>query len=724
MRGKLKQQEKESGIPHTYLNRLLSCAITHHSKPTSKQRVLPDRIKSVSSGIAIFRRAIEFETHIAMRESVEGPTQTTTLHAVDLETPNPGIVSDSRDMLTVYRHGVSSTTRTRASKVVASSFAREENRLQKLATKRLEQETRNLKKSTLDKALKATENAKERTHLKREFRDDLSKLREIQKQKTKKNQDTKANAQKPKETDSNTQKPKESDSNAQKPKENDSNAQKPEENQATPQVNQATPQENVDSREIERNPSPRRQLVDESMPRVIESTNDRIPRHDAIQADNTTTTTTTMRAKDSVDLKKHRKTLEKITGTNKRATTSGVNNTVGTYEQTKLENIRLYANPATYSRYLVALSSCSFNHRILDCILDLRPCDRVELIHGPPGTGKTHQLVERLRGFVREGVTPVVVMGITNVAVINLYRRARAAGIAGSLALSNPNLAGSSIPASEKLSWTPYDDIVYCTVSGRNSYHLKKRCFKAIMLDEAAMCPEAYFWGTVREETEHIVMAGDPMQLPAFVSQEGRTFQYGRSFMERALTHNFASTFLSTQHRMHPEIVKFPNTEFYRGELETSYSDPPFNVQKPFAIFDVDGKESRRGTSYENDQECDVIQGLLGQLLKNSSYAQLEIVVLVPYAAQLALMKSKLSGHRAVVTTIDAFQGNEADVVFVSMVRTTGCGFWSDSRRLNVALTRARHMLRLVGCCRALRKDPSLGRMISDARQRGLVEVV
>jgi len=101
-------------------------------------------------------------------------------------------------------------------------------------------------------------------------------------------------------------------------------------------------------------------------------------------------------------------------------------------------------------------------------------------------------------------------------------------------------------------------------------------------------------------------------------------------------------------------------------------------------------------------------------------------VLLTPYSAQLRRLRSSRSGVEAY--TVDSFQGKEADAVVLSLVRTpgSGSGFWSDPRRLAVALTRAKHAMRVVCHSGWADSDPSspLGALVSDARTRGAVVAV
>ena len=193
-------------------------------------------------------------------------------------------------------------------------------------------------------------------------------------------------------------------------------------------------------------------------------------------------------------------------------------------------------------------------------------------------------------------------------------------------------------------------------------------------------------------------MAGDPCQLPSTVSLGGKKLNHHVSLMERLMKLNVETTKLDTQRRMHPLIVSFPNKEFYNGQLKTIYCrDTPDN--KPFSIIDVKGSEEKEGTSFYNHKEA--TEAISQYHHHKHNYDS--VVIIVPYRAQQKYLWG-LDGSLH-IHTVDSFQGQEADVVIITTVRTTTMGFWNDRRRLNVALTRARHVLRVIGDVGAWQRD-------------------
>ena len=206
-------------------------------------------------------------------------------------------------------------------------------------------------------------------------------------------------------------------------------------------------------------------------------------------------------------------------------------------------------------------------------------------------------------------------------------------------------------------------------------------------------------------------MVGDVNQLSAVVSPEGKTRHYDRSLMERLIKLKVKSTILTVQRRMHPEILRFPNAKFYANKLTSEGTD--HDHKNPYQVVHVDGDESKVGTSYENMGEADQCIKLALELKNKFT----DVCILTPYLGQNRRIMARKSGIP--VYTVDSFQGKEADVVVLSIVRTSNEGFWSDHRRLNVALTRAKKMMRVV--CNTHTQTGVLADMVRDASERNCI---
>ena len=343
------------------------------------------------------------------------------------------------------------------------------------------------------------------------------------------------------------------------------------------------------------------------------------------------------------------------------------------------KDLLFYASPIPYDRHLRALEFTNPTSEFSQALLNGVPTNNLKIIHGPPGTGKTHTLIEYLKEYISNTTKRVIIVSPTNVGAANMYIRCNEAGISCALSLSKSKIP-LDLPVFKNHDNIEGARIVCCTIAGRNSHDLKYVPFSAVFIDEAGMVPESHCWGLFRREVEYVVMAGDTNQLPAMVSEVGKEFKYDRSLMERLQELNYPVEFLSVQRRMHPEILLFPNAYFYDNKLKTKYSH---TFQDAYAIHSVNGKEQSHNSSFYNLEEINVISKLITDL-KN-------VVVITPYSSQ-NYMITKL-GLKCTLHTVDSFQGRESDVVILSMVRTDKPGFWVDARRILVALTRARHKL-------------------------------
>jgi hypothetical protein len=392
--------------------------------------------------------------------------------------------------------------------------------------------------------------------------------------------------------------------------------------------------------------------------------------------------------------------------------------------------LKLFSSPLPFDRHINALSNCQPNEFIESVLLSgkEKKCTVVELkeicrkhklkvgglkqeiidrlkanycfpkvtlYHGPPGTGKTYttlKLLETMLSVLPESHR-FFICAPSNVGTINMYTRARDCGIKATLVMRDDKIPdGTYITDDERESWnSKRARVVFSTVSGRCGRTLRKEEFHTIIVDEAAQCQEAWAWGLFRNEVINVIMAGDPHQLPAQVSDLGKTYGHGISLMERLMTIGADSILLNTQRRMHPHIVEFPNNTFYKGQLLTEFKAEDHDI-KPYEIVDINSSEERRGTSFVNEIEAKVVISLANKLKQTFK----DTIIISPYKGQCELLK-KLDSS-LIIHTVDSFQGKEADVIILTTVRNgKSVGFWQDPRRLNVALTRAKQVLRIVG---------------------------
>lgn len=285
--------------------------------------------------------------------------------------------------------------------------------------------------------------------------------------------------------------------------------------------------------------------------------------------------------------------------------------------------------------------------------------------------------------------------------------------------------------------------------------------FDAVVIDEAAQALEPATLiplQLLRSSGTKCIMVGDPKQLPATVlSDVASTFLYQCSMFERLQRAGHPVIMLNEQYRMHPEICRFPSLYFYDSKLlngnQMSNISAPFHEIEglgPYIFFDiVDGRElhgkNSGALSLYNEHEADAAVEVLRFFKKSypSEFAGGRIGVITPYKSQLSLLRSRFSSALGSSTaadmefnTVDGFQGREVDILILSTVRaaedprridssrvnsSNRIGFVADVRRMNVALTRAKISLWILGNARTLRTNDSWAALIRDAKDRNLV---
>ncbi|OAY84452.1 putative ATP-dependent helicase C29A10.10c [Ananas comosus] len=287
-------------------------------------------------------------------------------------------------------------------------------------------------------------------------------------------------------------------------------------------------------------------------------------------------------------------------------------------------------------------------------------------------------------------------------------------------------------------------EIVFTTVSssGRKLFSRLTHGFDMVVIDEAAQASEVAVLPPLSLGAARCVLVGDPQQLPATViSKAAGTLLYSRSLFERFQQAGCPTMLLSVQYRMHPQIRDFPSRYFYQGRLTDSESvaNSPEEAYyrdallKPYVFYDVvHGRESHRGgsVSYQNIHEAQFTLRLyehLQKFLKANGGKKVSVGIITPYKLQLKCLQREFEdvlnseeGKDIYINTVDAFQGQERDVIIMSCVRASnhGVGFVADIRRMNVALTRARRALWVVGNANALMQSDDWAALIGDAKSR------
>ena len=273
--------------------------------------------------------------------------------------------------------------------------------------------------------------------------------------------------------------------------------------------------------------------------------------------------------------------------------------------------------------------------------------------------------------------------------------------------------------------------VIACTLVGAASRVLERKRFSSLFIDETAQAIEAACWIAI-SRADRVILAGDHCQLPPTIKCiEAARGGLGRTLLEKVVLHKPETvSLLKIQYRMHEDIMRFPSRWFYHDELEAA---PEVKYR---GILDFDTPASWIDTSELDLQEKAVAEGtgrlntgeaeLLVRELKNYMERigirrileeHIDFGVISPYRAQVHYLRHLLKKEpffrpcRRLITvhTVDGFQGQERDVIMISLVRANEkgqIGFLRDLRRMNVAITRARMKLLILGEAVTLTRHP------------------
>ena len=291
--------------------------------------------------------------------------------------------------------------------------------------------------------------------------------------------------------------------------------------------------------------------------------------------------------------------------------------------------------------------------------------------------------------------------------------------------------------------------VVASTLVGSDNAVLKGRRFTTLYIDEAGQALEAACWIAIRK-ADRVIFAGDHCQLPPTVkSVEAERAGLSRSLMESVVDKcRSAVELLTVQYRMNEAIMRFSSDWFYGGRLQAA------EEVKCRGILDFDSPVEWLDTSEmdfsekyvsatggrvnpdEGEFMLDSLEAYIKRIgEKRVEDENLDFAVISPYKAQVSWLRRnakkrnvlrRLKGKIA-INTIDGFQGQERDVVFISLVRSNDdgkIGFLSDLRRMNVAMTRARMKLVIIGSAATLTRHPFYEKLfLSQNKENGVKKV-
>ena len=271
--------------------------------------------------------------------------------------------------------------------------------------------------------------------------------------------------------------------------------------------------------------------------------------------------------------------------------------------------------------------------------------------------------------------------------------------------------------------------VITATLVGSVNKYIRYRQFSTVFIDEAGQALEPSCWIPITK-SNRVVFAGDHFQLPPTVkSYEAAQEGLSTTLFEKVIKRQQVDVMLKTQYRMHEHIMQFSNAQFYKGELEAHTSvkqhlltknKEDYLLAKPVEFIDTAGcgydeKQNPETLSKYNPEEAALLLRHLDRLFahiyateKHLLESGFSVGVISPYNAQVQYLKDRLAEHPELkdfaefikINSVDGFQGQERDVIYISLVRSNEkgkIGFLSDTRRMNVALTRARKKLVVIG---------------------------
>ncbi|MEZ4461644.1 MAG: AAA domain-containing protein [bacterium] len=276
--------------------------------------------------------------------------------------------------------------------------------------------------------------------------------------------------------------------------------------------------------------------------------------------------------------------------------------------------------------------------------------------------------------------------------------------------------------------------VICATAAGADMALLNDVTFDVVVLDEATQTPDPIAL-IAAQRARRLIMAGDPRQLPpTIIDQDAERAGLGTTFFERLEEH---AVMLEVQHRMHVDIMTFSSNTFYHGRLRAAPDVANRRVEdlgvlhdplRPAVIHLIDtaGKSFDEQSSDEDPSTSNPLQAQrtaaeVRRILSRGLPSE-DLAVITPYEAQARLLRKLLDIPGLEIGTVDGFQGREKEAIVIDLVRSNPrqeVGFLADTRRLNVALTRAKRLLLVVGDSATLGGKPFFAGLFDHIERAG-----
>jgi ATP-dependent RNA/DNA helicase IGHMBP2 len=435
----------------------------------------------------------------------------------------------------------------------------------------------------------------------------------------------------------------------------------------------------------------------------------------------------------------------------------------------------------------VSLLNKNLNDSQQKAVIAVIQNEQITIVHGPPGTGKTTTLVEAIVQLIKAG-EKILVSAPSNTAVDNIAKGLIAQN-AKVLRVGNTSKVDESIFAhtpegklnnskqlkeikqlkiraeefrkmalkykrsfgkaereqrnllfkevknirTEIKTLQAYNedklyteaDVILGTPVGLYDAKINKLTFHTLVIDEAGQCIEPLAW-TIFPLAQKYVLAGDHLQLPPTVlSNDAARLGLNRSILETSIATAKNVFLLNTQYRMREAIAGFSGNYFYNGLLLTAAHLT--NNSNHIIFIDTAGsghneKHGSDGSSLQNEGELQIVQ----KIIETEELDPLHTAFISPYAGQVAAAKEVLPKQMR-ISTIDSFQGQEKEIIILSLVRSNDdgdIGFLKDYRRMNVAITRAKEKLYVIGDSATIGADAFYNSFLTYIEQYGTYRTV
>lgn len=391
-------------------------------------------------------------------------------------------------------------------------------------------------------------------------------------------------------------------------------------------------------------------------------------------------------------------------------------------------------------------------------------------VQGPPGTGKTRLIATMVRHLLGQSSPKgsCLLLAETNFAVDNLAHAVHRSCPEAKLARVGPACSSEArrfeidfqaktkarregAPHWQKVRTTLLKDAHVILSTCVRGAALPKELGKhlPVIVDEASQAGTPALLAALARQPVRIVLVGDDKQLgPVCVLDPTDVEELNRLLPERLgpehsafewlLRQGLPSVMLTEQHRMNPELAVFPSQHFYGGQLISAVTasdrQPPRGVpwpvpDMPLLVLDTSAdavaleahREQRVGSSWCNEGEAWQVAEISRAAQSAGDLDMENIGIITPYAGQVHAIKKHCAAG-AEVSSVDAFQGREKELIIFSAVRSSSrLGFVANVRRMNVLLTRARRGLAIVGSAKTLATDPTWRAWLDWARSRHCV---